>query len=383
MIEILDKKNCSGCTACYNICGHNAITMIQDELGFKYPKVDSELCVNCNLCKKVCPFSDNYRSDADVDLPEAYSFRLKDLNELACSQSGGAFYAMAKFILSRGGVVYGASFTDTWTVSHKRINNLSDLSFLRYSKYVQSDLNDIFKSIKKDLSDDMIVLFSGTPCQIAGLKSFLSIKLHTNLFCIDLICHGVPSPKIWKDYLNYLTNKQHASIKKALFRDKRFGWHGAVESFLFDNGVEEFRKTYNRLYFSGYTIRDSCSNCHFTNLRRVGDVTIGDFWGLPIDSNYNDELGVSLCLVNTVKGHTLLESSTEVANIEKLSSDNWMQSQLQHPSEAHPKRNEFIKDYIDKGFVYIGKVYGDLGIRYKLRIVKSKLGTIIRKIQKK
>ncbi len=307
MISIDNKFNCCGCTACSSICSHGAITMVPDSLGFLYPKTNAELCMNCGLCDRVCQFHEKYERYDNYDTPYAFQFRLLQEDQLKKSQSGGAFFAIADRFIASGGIVYGAAFTDTWRVTHQKAVDNQSLSGLRMSKYVQSDVRGIFSQIKKELKNGNSVLFSGTACQVAGLKSSVPKQLHEKLFCIDIICHGVPSPKIWEEYLAYLQDLRGSHIVRACFRDKRFGWHGARESFLYENGKEDFRKTNNYLYFSGLSMRESCSQCHFTNLKRVGDISVGDQWGLSKDSPYEDDKGLSLVLVNSEKGKQIFE----------------------------------------------------------------------------
>lgn len=251
MIQVTDKYLCCGCTACASICPHSAIIMTPDGLGFLYPQISVSACVDCGACNKVCQFHDNYVRYDNFETPMAFQFRLESELELKKSQSGGAFFAIASKFLNSGGVVYGAAFTDNWRVTHQRATDYRGLSTLRMSKYVQSDLRGVFVQVKDDLKNGIHVLFSGTACQIAGLKAYIPNRMHSNLFCVDIICHGVPSPKIWEDYIGYLQKTRRSKIKKVFFRDKRFGWHGAYESFLFDNGREEIRNTSNYLYFSG------------------------------------------------------------------------------------------------------------------------------------
>lgn len=381
MVYIDNKYNCCGCTACASICAHNAITMKPDDLGFLYPIVNTDSCVNCGLCNKVCQFHDNYYRYDNFDTPQAFQFRLAQEDQLKKSQSGGAFFAIAELFITTGNVVYGAAFTENWRVVHQRANDSNSLSTLRMSKYIQSDMRGIFHLVKKDLKDGFKVLFSGTACQIAGLKSYIPNKLHDNLFCIDIICHGVPSPKVWEDYLKYLQNTRNSKILKACFRDKRFGWHGARESFLFENGKEEFRKTNNYLYFTGLSMRESCSHCYYTNLKRVGDISLGDQWGIPKDSPYEDDKGLSLILVNSEKGRYLLNTIGQTA--ERISLKNCMQPQLKQPSILHPDHQKFIQDYKTKGFLYVAKKYGDLGWRYKINTFFCLIKNIIRPIIKK
>lgn len=375
------KYDCCGCTACENACNHNAITMQPDSMGFLYPVIDSTKCTDCGLCEKVCQFHSRYYRYEKSETPLAYSLRLKDEKQLLRSQSGGAFYALAKSLIEEGGIVYGAAFTNDWKVSHQRVDNIRDLEKLRMSKYVQSDMRGVYAQIKGDLHLNSKVLFAGTACQVAGLKSYLPNRLQDNLYCIDIICHGVPSPKIWEDYLTYLEDKYKSKIMKACFRDKRFGWHGATESFLFNNGREIFRKTNNRLYFSGLSLREACSKCYFTNTKRVGDITIGDCWGLPKNSPFElDKKGVSLVLVNSIKGANLLTSIGSIATMEPVSLENCMQEQLIHPTKLNPKHSQFVHDYTTKGFKYVAEHYSAMGWRYNIekfyahiRIIGSKI----------
>lgn len=380
-IRLESKKDCCGCTACESICSHNAISMCADTLGFFYPKVDNNKCIECGLCEKVCQFHHNYIRYNNYDEPKVFSLRLKDIAQLSQSQSGGAFWGLAQYFIQNGGVVYGAAFEETWRVTHQRACNNDELEKLRMSKYVQSDMRGVYKLIKDDLKQGYKVLFSGTACQVAGLKAYIPQKLHENLFFVDIICHGVPSPKIWADYIEYLQHKYASKITKACFRDKRFGWHGAKESFMFANGKEVFSRTNNRLYFSGYTVRESCSNCYYTNTRRVGDITIGDHWGLPEDSPYEkDALGVSLVLVNSNKGEEMFYQVLDKFNYEEVGTANYMQPQLKYPCKLHPQHKSFVLDYNNKGFLYIAKKYGDLGVRWKLKVFITQLKVFIKRI---
>ena len=383
MIQLIEKLNCCGCTACASICAHNAITMFPDNLGFLYPKINMELCVNCGLCENVCQFHDKYERYNNYEIPKSFQFRIVPDIELMKSQSGGAFFAIANKFISTGGVVYGAAFTDTWKVTHQRVSDIKSLEALRMSKYVQSDMRGVFSLVKEDLKNGLKILFSGTSCQVAGLKSYIPPRYHDNLFCIDIICHGVPSPKIWEDYIAYLQNSRKSKIVKACFRDKRFGWHGARESFLFENGKEEFRRTSNCLYFRGFSIRESCTQCHYTNLKRVGDISIGDQWGLSKDSLYEDEKGLSVVFCNSEKGENLFQQIGHVNIVESCKLSNCMQPQLQKPTEINPKHKKFVYDYTSKGFLYIAKRYGDMGWRYKKDLIVKSIKDIIRPLIKR
>lgn len=382
-INITSNKDCCGCSACASICSHNAITMVPDNLGFLYPILNLELCVNCGLCEKVCQFHDDYNRYDNYRIPQPYQYRLNNDEQLKKSQSGGAFYAIATHIIANGGIVYGAAFTDDWKVVHKKANDANSLEMLRMSKYVQSDMRGVFAQVKEELKKGFTVLYSGTACQVAGLKSYLPNKFHENLYCVDIVCHGVPSPKFWNDYIIYLQKSRKSKIVKACFRDKRFGWHGARESFLFDNGREEFRRTNNYLYFAGYTMRDSCSQCHYTNLKRVGDITLGDHWGVPKDSPYEDDKGLSLVIVNSKKGLQLFENANLSNCAEPITLKECLQPQLQMPSTLNINRQKFIAEYESRGFLYVAKKYSDMGWRYKkdqfINIIKNWVLTLVKR----
>lgn len=377
MINITEKKNCCGCTACESICAHNAITMHPDALGFLYPVADATKCVECGLCEKVCQFKNDYKRYDNYDDPKVFALRLKDEEHLLRSQSGGTFWGIAQHFIDNGGVVYGAAFTETWRVTHQKANNIGELEKLRMSKYVQSDMRGVYKQVRDDLRQGLTVLFSGTACQVAGLKAYIPQKLHGNLICVDIVCHGVPSPRVWEDYIAYLEKRYKSRILKACFRDKRFGWHGAKETFRFENGKEITRRTSNSLYFSGISMRESCANCKFTNLKRVGDITVGDFWGIPKDSPYEkDKKGLSLALINSDKGEELFNKVKELYIVEESNTTDCLQPQLQYPSKISPLHSNFAKDYANNGFLFIAKKYGDMGWRFHKRKIINKARTL-------
>lgn len=237
MIEINNPADCCGCTACASVCNHDAITMKPDALGFFYPEVNKDKCVECGLCEKVCAFNDHYDTSLNLDKPLAYGARHKDMNEIETSRSGAAFIAISDYILEQGGVVYGVGYTDHFRVVHKRASTTEQRNEFKGSKYVQSDLMDVFKQVKQDLKEGRTVLFSGTACQTAGLNSYIGKILRKNLFLVDIVCHGVPSPYIWRDYIAYLEKKHGADICYVNFRDKQtYGWRAHHETFKFVNG---------------------------------------------------------------------------------------------------------------------------------------------------
>lgn len=384
MIDIKNPADCCGCTACASICAHDAITMKPDGLGFLYPEVDKEKCVDCGLCEKVCAFNDHYDTTLNLDKPLAYGARHKDMNEVKTSRSGAAFVAISDYILEEGGVVYGAGYTDHFRVVHKRAITKEERDEFKGSKYVQSDMTGVFRQVKKDLRDGLTVLFSGTPCQTSGLNSYVGKRLRENLFLVDIVCHGVPSPYIWRDYIAYLEKKQGSPVVWVNFRDKqKYGWTAHKETFKFQNGLGKMSFTYQ--FYKHIMFRKSCGNCHFTNTKRPSDITIADFWGWEkSDSNFNtDNKGCSLVLLNTEKGRKLFEAVKDRMNTFTANLDDCLQPNMMHPSEIHPRRVKFEEEYARKGFKYVYFKYGEEGWRYKLRILLRRIKRCITIILKK
>ena len=381
MIQITDKSQCCGCTACASICAHDAITMQPDALGFPYPVVDKDKCVNCGLCEKVCAFNDHYDTSLNLPQPDAYAARHKDMKEVETSRSGAAFIAISDYVLENGGVVYGAGYTDHFRVVHKRAVTREERDEFKGSKYVQSDMNTVFRQVKKDLKDGLTVLFSGTPCQTAGLNSYIGKKLREHLILVDIVCHGVPGPYLWRDYIAYLEKKQGDKICWVNFRDKQeYGWTAHKETFKFVNGGGKMSFTY--LFYQHIMFRHSCGNCHYCNTKRPSDITIADFWGWEkTDPNINkDDKGVSLILVNTEKGREIFDAVKDRMTVIPAKLEDCLQPNLQHPSVIHPKRMKFEQDYQCKGFEYVMKKYGDMGWRHKVGKMKGKMRRIVKKL---
>lgn len=371
MIQITDKSQCCGCTACSSICTHDAITMQPDALGFLYPVVDKNKCVDCGLCEKVCAFNDHYDTSLNLSQPDAYAARHKDMKEVETSRSGAAFIAISDYVLENGGVVYGAGYTDHFRVVHKRAATKEERDEFKGSKYVQSDLTGVFRQVKQDLKDGLTVLFSGTPCQTAGLNSYIGKKLRVNLILVDIVCHGVPGPYIWRDYIAYLEKKQGNKICWVNFRDKqKFGWKAHHETFKFVKGS---KMSFTYLFYQHIMFRQSCEKCHYTNTRRPSDITIADFWGWEkTDPNINkDDKGVSLILVNTEKGREIFEAVKDRMTVIPAKLEDCLQPNLQHPSPINAHRDKFEKAYKKHGFSYVYYRYGNIGLIWRLRQIKS------------
>lgn len=371
----LKAFDCTGCTACYNVCPHTAIQMVEDSEGFKFPQIDTAKCTNCGLCEKVCIPSNGY-----VKQPfetKAYGAKNKNLTERKKSQSGGAFYVLAKHILNQGGIVYGSLIDEGFAVRHARASTEETTKAFRGSKYVQSDLGDIFLSVKEDLRLGVPVLFAGTPCQVAGLKAFLR-KDYENLLLVDLICHGVPSPKVWSDYIEWQQGRLKKTITGAEFRDRELTWGKSAEA-IYVKGKKKKFDIYARLFYSRNTHRKSCYTCPFANTKKLSDITIGDYWGIEnVKPEFRDEHGVSAILVNSVTGQRVWSEVCEQfeyfeCKVEDVVAHN---PNLVRPSSRPATREEFWRDY-EKGFSFIVKKYGGNNFKGK---VKRLIKRILRRI---
>lgn len=374
MITIKDKHNCSGCTACFNVCTHHAITMQPDTLGFMYPKVNLDICVDCGLCERVCAFNPNYDISTNFPNPQAFAARHKSESEIMRSRSGAAFIAITDEILKQNGVVYGVGYKEHFQVAHKRATTKEQRDEFRGSKYVQSDLTNIFLQVRDDLKCGKTTLFSGTPCQVAGLKAFLG-KLNTdNLILLDIVCSGVPSPKFWSDHLDYLERKHQSPVSYVNFRDKEvFGWKALCETYKYGDSHE--KKPSHYVFYQPLFFRPSCHVCPFTNLHRPGDITIADFWGWErADSTFNaDDKGCSLVLCNTEKGLSLFNRVKKDLKVLPVPLEKVMQNRLKSPTEEPTQKQSFIQCYEKYGYEKALKKYGIIGWRRKILLYKKRI----------
>lgn len=303
-------KECTGCTACQTICPVNAISMKTDSEGFKNPRVETSRCVQCGICVKTCPVLNCETKRAALEQPVVYAGWNRDESVRLASSSGGVFSAYANAILNRGGVVVGARYTEDLRVEHVLIEDREKLWEICQSKYTQSDMGDVFLQVKEKLEEGRTVLFCGTPCQVAGLSSFLKGK-RENLFTCDFICHGVISPMVYEKYIADLARMEKSRAKSIQFKNKDYGWNRFSTRIVFENG-EVYQKDRNEdRYTMGYTkhhlyLRPSCHQCRFRNIPREADVSLGDFWGIgKINPELDDDKGTSAILINTEQGRRL------------------------------------------------------------------------------
>lgn len=365
MKEICPLEKCVGCWSCLNSCVHQAIRVEKDVCGFRYPRIDSTKCVDCGLCRSVCPVINK----AEMNFPKAcYAVKVKSEKELATCASGGAASAISRYIIRMGGIVYGCSGDDIRHVRHIRVVNEENLSSLKGSKYVQSDLNTTFCEVKADLKSGKRVLFIGTPCQVGGLKAFLRHE-YPNLVTIDLVCHGVPSQQLLNDNLDYYHTKEHDFAENTVhFREKKTYEKNQIQSAKIEYGwffsknqpyslISKRKAYYKDAYMFGFLrglfFRECCYRCAYAYSARIGDLTLSDFWGLSPDSGMLVGQGVSSVLLNTEKGCNLFrELGKEVDSVSREIQESIMgNGQLQHPSFRHPHYEKFRTLYPRYGLV--------------------------------
>lgn len=349
MICIDDKKNCTGCHACYNVCPVKCISMEYDFEGFLYPFIDSNKCINCNRCVQVCPvLNHNKNKDFHETVYAAYS-KLKDIRQN--SSSGGVFTHLAEYVLENDGVVFGAAFDAEFQVHHIQVDDIEDLKLLRGSKYVQSRIERTYEAAQNVLKGNKMVLFTGTPCQIDGLRLFLG-RDYDKLYTQDLICHGVPSPAVWDRYLQTQIEQKQSHVKNICFRDKVNGWNKYSLTVEFDN-KESVSDVFTvnpmmKAYLRDMCLRPSCYECPSKGIKRSSDITLADFWNVQdYFLDLNDNKGIDLVICHSQKGEELLNSIK--GNLEcrqgKLSMISTNLPLLQSPKRP-AKRDNFIKDVL-------------------------------------
>lgn len=340
------KQDCCGCHACASVCPKQCISMEQDAEGFLYPKEDEALCVKCGMCEAVCPVLNPVRPDEKVT-PAAYAAVHPDDQIRAESSSGGVFSALAQEVLDRKGIVFGAAWTEDFRqVRHIAVESEAELSSLRGSKYLQSEMGDCYVRARSALKEGRAVLFSGTPCQVEGLHTFLG-REYENLLLVDIVCHGVPAPAVWQRYLAQCSEAAGAGIRSVSFRNKQTGWKKYKIKLAWHNGAAQAltarEDPFMQAFLGNACLRPSCYNCRFKKASRVSDLTLADFWGIEdVCPEMDDDRGTSLVLVHSEKGGRMLEKLKlqirQVALEEALKGNPSAVS----ASPAHPNREAFL-----------------------------------------
>lgn len=351
MIEIINKEQCTGCTACMNICPKHSITMQFDSEGYKYPVVNKKTCVGCGACDKVCPLQKKQEFDNFKTL--AFAVQSKDECVRMESTSGGAFTILAEHIIHKGGIVYGGAYDSRFDVCHQRIDTTKGLAKLRGSKYVQSDMGWIYSKVREDLKAGREVMFSGTPCQIAGLKSFIGNAAYaTNLlWTVDLVCHGIPSPLFWNKFLDFHRDK-HGEIKYISFRDKHYGYAGSTMAMGFSDGSIRYMNRdiqfFKKLFFDDINTRPSCFKCHFKTIKRISDFTIYDCWHVnKINKTMDDDKGTTWILLQSERSKRLFMDIKSKLHYKEAPVDKAIGLDgffATHCTTPNPQRDNFFRD---------------------------------------
>lgn len=385
-----NKYRCCGCNACEMICGKKAITMIEDEYGFRFPQIDTEKCVGCGSCQKVCCIN----NEVELCKPGtvyAASYKNKDIS--AKSASGGIFAALAKQVLTEGGIVFGSAYTKQFDVEVISIEKIEDLPRLQGSKYVQSSMNSSFLKIKSELQTGRTVLFCGVPCQVEALKRFLG-RSYENLLLVDIVCHGVPSNRMLKDYLAFLADKKQMEIQSIQFRTKTKGQnvYGEIayrqvshtgEIAYRQEPLISYKSSYYKLFLNCQTFRDSCYHCKFAGTKRPGDISLCDYW--EIEDEHPDFVkevekeglaGISAIMLNTNAGIAFFERLKQEfllreSTVEQVAKHN---PQLQAPSVETAERKQVLDCYRQRGYQGVDDFYFK---KYRMKILTSDIGQVL------
>ncbi len=387
MIDIVEKKQCSGCQACYNACPVHCIDMIPDEEGFLYPRINSNKCLKCNACSAVCPFLD--KTTNGKGSPITYALYNTDEDARLKSSSGGFFSVLVKYVVERGGVVYGVSMNDDYKgCRHERFENGVEYKKLFGSKYLQSDVGYSYREAKKDLDSGKLVLFSGTPCQINGLLLFLK-KEYPNLITVDFICHGVPSQLLWRKYIEHIEKNKNGKVSYVNFRDKQVGWNtfgirtrcGVYESFL-----SQHDDPYLIMFLKDVCLRPSCYSCVPKKSISKSDFTMGDFWGInEIEPKLNDGKGTSIVMVHSKKASLIFQECQNCficAQVDFQNSINHNKSY--YVSALKPQgRDTFYADLNNYEFSNMIKKYCKKNCQDKLKsfLRRTKIWSVLKKIK--
>lgn len=386
MIIIKEKSKCCGCGACMQKCPQNCISMKEDNEGFLYPDINENACIKCGLCEKVCPVINNIEKNIEK-IPMAYAVYAKDNMIREDSSSGGMFTLLAEKVLEKKGIVFGAAFDDKWQVKHIAIDDANKLYLLRGSKYLQSKIEDTFIQVKNALNKGKEVLFSGTECQIVALKKFLG-KEYCNLITVGVLCHGVPSPKVWKKYLEFREKEANSKVENITFRNKCSGWKEYSLTIRFKNKEQYseifYQDLYMKMFLNNICLRPSCHACRFKELNRKSDITIGDFWGIEqIASEMDDDRGTSLVLVHSTKGMEILKSILNRVEIKEVDANCSLpkDADSRHSVPIHRNREKLFEEIEKVDIDKLGKLLEEpinIKMKRKIKILLKRCYNIFR-----
>lgn len=355
MIDI-SKDKCCGCSSCVNICPKQCIQMKSDIDGFDYPIVNTRNCINCGLCENVCP-AINKPNKSKKDSVEACIARHLDENILAYSTSGGFFYGVCQYVINKNGIVYGVTLDEQFEVKHARATSLTECKKFMGSKYVQSSIGSTYCDVKSDLDMGVLVCFSGTPCQVEGLYSFLKGKNYDNLILVDIVCHGVVSGTVWKKYIEYEREKNHKDIQEFQFRSKKYGYQNSTMKIC--AGDKEFYNTsrtnpYLKIFYSNIALRDSCYNCSSKSINRISDFTIFDSWNAAsIIEEKDDDKGYTNVIIQSDKGRTIIQYLKQFMIIKEVNVETIIPKNggmVTNSARRNPHREDFLNEIREKSF---------------------------------
>lgn len=373
-----DKKDCAGCYACINICPVSCISMEMDKEGFWYPKIDTKDCISCQKCLDVCPHTNKRQT---FSKPLVYAVINKNKEVRLKSSSGGVFSLLAEIVIEKGGLVFGAGFNKDFEVEHSYIEKKEHIVKFQGSKYVQSKIGDTYKQAQDFLEARRLVLFSGTPCQIEGLKAYLR-ETYENLFCVDIICHGVPSPLVWKKYIKYREEIAQSKISSIFFRNKDVSWEEYSLSFLFSNDTRYQQvhrgDPYMKTFLKNLCLRPSCYACNFKTINRKSDITLADFWGIDnILPKMNDNKGCSLVIIHSNKGKQMLKDIASKISCKKVLIDDVIcyNKAINKSAELNPKREIFLKNLDKVSFDKLAEKYSSEG---RVKKIRKKIKSVYR-----
>ncbi len=378
MIQIKDKSSCSGCHACMAACPKNCIKMVRDNEGFLYPQVDVSQCVDCGICEMSCPILTPAAGNTKIE-QTAYAAISKNEKTRVESSSGGMFTELAKYVIDRGGVVFGAAFNEEFQVKHVAAERVKDLAKLRGSKYVQSTVGSTYKDAKQCLEAGRLVLFTGTPCQIAGLHSYLK-KKYENLITADVICHGVPSPLVWEKYLQEL-GKPNAIA----FRDKTRGWRVysvRVQTEKKQICQSRYTNPMIRVFLENLCLRPSCYKCAFKGQNRTSDLTLADFWGIEtVCPELDDDGGTSLVILHTEKAKAMLRYIEESVVLKEVDGEKALRRNSSYFRSAgeSPSRESYMWEIQTAPFSRVTRKYCKVR---RIDTLKNEVKSILRKLRK-
>ncbi len=379
-IDCSDTSLCCGCSACASACPVSAIRMTEDADGFIVPRIDTDLCIDCGLCARVCDFKKTHAGQSNIE--KAFSLVVKDTAVLKRSTSGGAFTVFADLVRNQSGLVAGAVFEEDFTLRHVLSADPDVCARMRGSKYVQSSTEGVFPEVKEALATGRPVLFTGTPCQCAALRSFLG-RDYDNLYIIDLLCHGVPSNRLFKDHVAFLEGVYGSKIKGYQFRDKRYGWNAYNNSVSLEGGRTRSRwinQAYYSFFVRNVSLRPACYKCPYRSFERQGDMTVADFWSYQkVTGKKQGNTGISLVFANSPKGLDLIGRTGDVAVVCEVSVDAVTKTLHLNPVRSRLDRDAFWKKYREGGYPALVRSYFDASLPKRMRFGIRKIGKMITK----